>query len=98
MSFLKKLAERTKSVTEDAARKAADAYAAARVSDADREDRYSICHACPHFISVTTTCKKCGCFMAAKTYMSGAECPIGKWHKITIEPQRRNSDSSKDPV
>lgn len=41
--------------------------------------RYSICQACPEFISLTTQCKKCGCFMAAKTKLEKATCPIGKW-------------------
>jgi len=43
------------------------------------DNRLEICKACPHLIKLTTTCKKCGCFMAAKTKLQGAECPIGKW-------------------
>ena len=43
------------------------------------KDRLEICKACPEFIKLTTTCKKCGCFMAAKTKLKGAACPIGKW-------------------
>lgn len=43
------------------------------------KDRLEICKACPEFIKLTTTCKKCGCFMAAKTKLKGATCPIGKW-------------------
>lgn len=41
--------------------------------------RYSICKACPELIKVTKTCKKCGCFMAAKTKIEAATCPLGKW-------------------
>jgi hypothetical protein len=26
-------------------------------------------------------CKECGCIMKAKTTLSNAECPIGKWNK-----------------
>jgi len=45
------------------------------ISDA----RFEICKACPELIKLTATCKKCGCFMAAKTKLQGAACPIGKW-------------------
>ena len=43
------------------------------------EDRLAICKACPELIKLTTTCKKCGCFMVAKTKLEKAACPIGKW-------------------
>lgn len=41
--------------------------------------RLDICKSCPELIQLTTTCKKCGCFMLAKTKVAKAECPIGKW-------------------
>lgn len=41
--------------------------------------RYEICLGCPELIEVTKQCKKCGCFMVAKTKLSNATCPIGKW-------------------
>lgn len=41
--------------------------------------RLEICKACPELIKVTKTCKKCGCFMTAKTKLTGAVCPLGKW-------------------
>jgi hypothetical protein len=41
--------------------------------------RYSICKACPELIKLTKQCKKCGCFMVAKTKLQGAVCPLGKW-------------------
>ena len=43
------------------------------------QERYSICAACPEFMKSTKQCKKCGCFMALKTKLKDAECPIGKW-------------------
>jgi len=43
------------------------------------KERFSICKACPELISVTSQCKKCGCFMAMKTKLERAVCPIGKW-------------------
>ena len=41
--------------------------------------RMDVCRACPELIQATTTCKKCGCFMVAKTKLELASCPIGKW-------------------
>jgi hypothetical protein len=43
------------------------------------EERLSICKSCPELIKLTTQCKKCGCFMSAKTKLKMAACPIGKW-------------------
>lgn len=45
------------------------------------ETRMSICNGCEHLIKSTKQCTKCGCFMAAKTKLKNAECPIGLWAK-----------------
>jgi hypothetical protein len=44
---------------------------------ADR--RLDICRSCPELVKITQQCKKCGCFMTAKTKYEAAKCPIGKW-------------------
>lgn len=41
--------------------------------------RYDICKSCPELIQLSKQCKKCGCFMAVKTKLAKASCPIGKW-------------------
>jgi len=41
--------------------------------------RMALCHRCDEFIKITNQCKQCGCFMAAKTRLKYAECPLGKW-------------------
>lgn len=41
--------------------------------------RFDICKSCPELIKITKQCKKCGCFMALKTQLQIATCPIGKW-------------------
>ncbi len=41
--------------------------------------RYDICKRCPELFDLTKQCKKCGCFMALKTKLAEATCPIGKW-------------------
>ena len=43
------------------------------------EARYEICLDCPFLIKMSKQCKKCGCFMAVKTKLMEAVCPIGKW-------------------
>jgi hypothetical protein len=43
------------------------------------DSRYDICKTCPELINLTKTCKKCGCFMAVKTKLKEATCPLGKW-------------------
>lgn len=43
------------------------------------DNRMLICNQCPELISLTKQCKKCGCFMNAKTRLQNASCPLGKW-------------------
>lgn len=50
-------------------------YAQEEVADL----RYNTCKACPELIQLTKTCKKCGCFMSAKTKLLHATCPLNKW-------------------
>lgn len=49
------------------------------VADDVAATRFNICKACPELIKLTKQCRKCGCFMAAKTKLANATCPIGKW-------------------
>lgn len=46
--------------------------------------RYDICKVCPELIQTTKQCKKCGCFMRAKTTLAHAECPLHKWSKEEV--------------
>lgn len=50
-----------------------------QASEALSTERYSTCLGCPELVSLTKQCKKCGCFMAAKTKLAKATCPLGKW-------------------
>lgn len=49
------------------------------VDEDTEEKRYNICLLCPELIKSTKQCKKCGCFMKAKTKIKSSRCPIGKW-------------------
>lgn len=44
-----------------------------------RNERLDICYQCEHRIQSTNQCSKCGCFLAAKTWLAGASCPLEKW-------------------
>ena len=50
-----------------------------RVEKDIKDIRMDICKTCDWFRPKTQTCKKCGCFMAAKSMLANAKCPIGKW-------------------
>jgi hypothetical protein len=50
-----------------------------RASEEVANARYEVCSTCPEFINVTKQCKQCGCFMAAKTKLARAVCPLEKW-------------------
>ena len=41
--------------------------------------RMEICNGCPELIKLTKQCKECGCFMAVKTKLKLAACPLEKW-------------------
>lgn len=41
--------------------------------------RFNICMGCPELTRTTHQCKKCGCFMALKTKLENASCPLDKW-------------------
>lgn len=50
-----------------------------KVTDIIANHRLNTCKGCPELIQATTQCKKCGCFMIAKTKLEAAKCPLGKW-------------------
>jgi protein-arginine kinase activator protein McsA len=41
--------------------------------------RMNMCNSCEFLFKTTKQCKKCGCFMPAKTILEKSVCPIGKW-------------------
>lgn len=56
-----------------------------RVTEDLAKERMALCLACPSLIKATKQCKKCGCFMEAKTKLPNASCPIGKWDAVDID-------------
>ena len=44
-----------------------------------RKKRLDICNGCDRLFKPTRSCRECGCFMSLKTWLTDAECPLGKW-------------------
>lgn len=49
------------------------------VSKDIRDARYDVCNGCERLFKPTKSCKECGCFMAMKTWLKDARCPLNKW-------------------
>lgn len=41
------------------------------------ETRLKICESCEFYSN--SRCTKCGCYMAVKTHLKAANCPVNKW-------------------
>jgi hypothetical protein len=41
--------------------------------------RMDICKTCPRLVPIVHQCRECGCFMAVKTQLESAKCPLGRW-------------------
>lgn len=68
MSFTDKLKQRFKEVSE-----------ATFADDELAKNRLDICKSCEYLFPPTGNCKKCGCFVAAKTRIKQQKCPMNKW-------------------
>lgn len=55
-----------------------------RVPKEIKNMRMEACLSCPFLIQATKQCKKCGCFMHAKTQLADAYCPINKWGQVDV--------------
>jgi hypothetical protein len=51
------------------------------VSEETKLFRMAICNSCEDLVPTVKTCKRCGCFMPAKTTFAGASCPVKRWDK-----------------
>lgn len=68
MSFIEKLKERVQTVNQ-----------VLFASDELANERLETCNSCEHLFKPTGNCKKCGCFVKAKTKILNQQCPIKKW-------------------
>lgn len=63
-----------------------------KVSTTVSQERLNICLSCEHLIKGVNQCKKCGCFMNAKTTLPHAECPVGKWSRVAVSFKETNNE------
>lgn len=49
------------------------------LTEEEKNARLSICESCEFYNAAQSRCTKCGCYMAVKTYLKAATCPVGKW-------------------
>ena len=47
------------------------------ITEDQAKQRLTICEGCEFYTN--TRCTKCGCYMAVKTHLKAANCPVGKW-------------------
>jgi predicted Zn-ribbon and HTH transcriptional regulator len=80
MTFLNNLKEKLESLNEAKEK----ARSAILVDSEIKSERLSICQQCEFLFHPTQQCKKCGCFVHAKTSLTSSSCPIGKWKSIEI--------------
>jgi rRNA maturation endonuclease Nob1 len=50
-----------------------------KIDEETRNHRLDLCLSCEHLFKPTENCKKCGCFVKAKTWLKDSSCPIKKW-------------------
>jgi hypothetical protein len=80
MNFLEKLRQRKDEITASVA----ETIGHILVTDEIKQQRLVICNSCEFLFTPTMQCKKCGCFVNAKTSVARFECPIQKWTKIEV--------------
>ena len=83
MDFISKLKTRIEQVRATVG----EAVDAVIVPESVKEERLSICNTCDFLFEPTMQCKKCGCFLKAKTSFAFFKCPIDKWHESPPDEQ-----------
>jgi hypothetical protein len=58
---------------------ATDIIETVKIDEETRNTRLNLCLSCEHLFAPTQNCKKCGCFVQAKTWLKSSSCPIKKW-------------------
>jgi hypothetical protein len=62
------------------------------VSKEQASARMAVCNDCNSYNRTLHTCRQCGCFMPAKSWLKGAKCPSDLWPDlVSIELWTKNS-------
>ncbi len=73
--FIKKLKEKSKEIQV----KTSDVISTLKIDEETRNTRLDLCLSCEYLFKPTQNCKKCGCFVQAKTWLTNSSCPVKKW-------------------
>lgn len=87
MSFLDKLKERIESA-KSATMATRNSLVDLIVTDEIKAERMAICNSCENLFEPTMQCRKCGCFVKAKTSIAPFKCPIGKWSAVIVDENK----------
>jgi hypothetical protein len=80
MSFSQFIKSKISQIKEDTAKIASNALDNKLEKDIKiRTIRINTCNNCDKLFKPTGTCMECGCFVAGKTWLKDAKCPLGKW-------------------
>jgi hypothetical protein len=74
-NFLNKLKEKTNIIKANTV----NLIETVKIDEETRNTRLDLCLSCEHLFEPTQNCKKCGCFVQAKTWLKNTSCPIKKW-------------------
>jgi hypothetical protein len=77
--FANKLKEKLTQLKETTNTIATDIIETVKIDEETRNIRLDLCLSCEHLFKPTQNCKKCGCFVQAKTWLKNTSCPIKKW-------------------
>lgn len=91
--MLDKLKNKMHEAAQTAKQQAQQKLQAVRVTSDIQAQRMSVCESCEYLYTPTTTCKKCGCFMSVKTWISMSSCPLNKWQAVKIDEQQPPSSA-----
>jgi hypothetical protein len=77
--FKDKFKNKITQLAQAAEEKAVELINVVKIDEEIRNARLDLCLSCEHLFQPTENCKKCGCFVQAKTWLKSASCPIKKW-------------------
>jgi Family of unknown function (DUF6171) len=52
---------------------------AVKVTQEEHDRRYSVCLECPELDKEQNRCRRCGCALALKPWLTRESCPLEKW-------------------
>jgi hypothetical protein len=77
--FIEKFKNKLTKVTNKVADTTITLIDVVKIDEETRNTRLDLCLSCEHLFKPTQNCKKCGCFVQAKTWLKDSSCPIKKW-------------------